>query len=157
MDDTKLVAKAIVSEISTNWREIVVHDHGRKVVMYLLAGRDPKYTSPQVTEILKQGDGNSNSKKDAAVRRQELLQYASPAWLDAVTAEPELWIKDNRNLFVLTAILNFCVGEGLPAAFKAIASVVCQPMDQDTRNAMSSEGEKYEYKLGLIVLQTLDY
>ena len=142
MDDTKLVAKAIVSEIATNWREIAVHDHGRKVVMYLLAGRDPKYTPTQVTEILKQGDSNSNSKKEPAVRRQELLQYASPAWLDAVIAEPEVWLKDNRNLFVLTAILKFCCGEGLPAAFKAIASVVCQPLDQDTRNALSSDGEK---------------
>lgn len=114
--------------------------------MYLLAGRDPTYTSPQVTEILKQGDGNAASKKDGAVRRQELLQYAAPAWLDAVTAEPEIWLKDNRNCIVLAAILKFCPGaKELAAAFKAIASIVCQPLDQDARNAFSSEGEKIQH------------
>lgn len=146
MDDTKLVAKAIVSEMASHWREIAVHDHGRKVVMYLLAGRDPTYTPPQVTEILKQGDGNPNSKKDPAVRRQELLQYAAPAWLDAVAAEPEVWLKDNRNCVVLAAILKFCPGaDGLTTAFNAIASIVCKPLDPDTANAFSSDGEKIQH------------
>ncbi|KAK4011914.1 pumilio homolog 3 [Daphnia magna] len=145
VDDTKLVAKAIVTEIATNWREIVVHEHGRKVVMYLLAGRDPKYTHPQIIDILKQGDGNPNSKKDMATRHKELLQYASPAWLEAVSYEPEMWLKDSKNCLVLGSILKFCVGNELQTAFKAIASVIGNPLDQDLRNAFSSDGEKVQH------------
>lgn len=145
VDDTKLVAKAIVSEIATNWRDIVVHEHGRKVVMYLLAGRDPKYIHPQVMDILKQGDGNANSKKDMELRRKELLQYASPAWLEAVAHEPEMWLKDNSVCLVLASVLKFCVGDELQPAFKAIASVIGNPLDQDLRNAFSSGTEKVQY------------
>ena len=145
VDDTKLVAKAIVTEIATNWRDIAVHEHGRKVVMYLLAGRDPKYTHPQIIDILKQGDGNPNSKKDMATRHKELLQYASPSWLEAVSHEPEMWLKDSKNCLVLGSILKFCVGEELQAAFKAVASVIGNPLDQDLRNAFSSNGEKVQY------------
>ncbi|KAK2721895.1 hypothetical protein QYM36_004017, partial [Artemia franciscana] len=58
MDDTVFVAKAILSEISSNIKEIAFHEHGRKVIMYLLAGRDTRYTHPQVIDILKQGDNN---------------------------------------------------------------------------------------------------
>lgn len=145
VDDTKLVAKAIVTEIATNWRDIAVHEHGRKVVMYLLAGRDSKYTHPQIIDILKQGDGNPNSKKDMATRHKELLQYASPSWLEAVSHEPEMWLKDSKNCLVLGSILKFCVGEELQAAFKAVASVIGNPLDQDLRNAFSSNGEKVQY------------
>lgn len=145
VDDTKLVAKAIVSEMATNWREISVHEHGRKVVMYLLAGRDPKYTHPQVFDILKQGDGNPNSKKDTELRRKELVEYASPAWLDAVTNEPEMWLKDSSNCLVLAAILKFCVGKELLTAFKAVASVIGHSMDEDLKNALSSSGDKIQH------------
>ena len=47
-----------MSEISSNIKEIAFHEHGRKVIMYLLAGRDTRYTHPQVIDILKQGDNN---------------------------------------------------------------------------------------------------
>lgn len=144
VDDTKLIAKAIVSEMATNWREVAVHEHGRKVVMYLLAGRDLKYIHPQVVDILKHGDGNPNSKKDAALRRQELIETASPAWLEAVAHEPEVWLKDSSNCQVLASILKFCVGKELQEAFKAVASVVCNPLDQDLRNAFSSANEKVQ-------------
>jgi len=145
VDDTKLVAKAIVTEIATNWREIAVHEHGRKVVMYLLAGRDPKYTHPQIIDIMKQGDGNPNSKKDMETRHRELLQYASPSWLEAVSHEPEMWLKDSKNCLVLSSILKFCFGDELQAAFKAVASVIGNPLDQDLRNAFSSSGKKVDY------------
>lgn len=144
VDDTKLIAKAIVSEMATSWREVAVHEHGRKVVMYLLAGRDLKYIHPQVVDILKHGDGNPNSKKDAALRRKELIEATSPAWLEAVAHEPEVWLKDSSNCQVLASILKFCVGKELQEAFKAVASVVCNPLDQDLRNAFSSANEKVQ-------------
>jgi len=49
VDDTKYVFKAIITEIATNMKDIVFHETGRKVVMYLLAGRNQTYTHPQVS------------------------------------------------------------------------------------------------------------
>ena len=136
----------ILSEMATQLKEIVFHEHGRKVVLYLLAGRDPKYTHPQVTTILMQGDGNAHSKKDAPLRRQELLQLASPALLDAVTADAEAWLKDSSRCLVLAPLLKFgAQGDALLAAFDAVARVVAGPLDQDTRNMFSSQEEKVQH------------
>ena len=145
VDDTKLVYKLIISEIATQLKDIVFHEHGRKVILYLLASRDQTYTHPQVIEILKHGDSNSHSKKEASVRHKELLQCASPALLDAVTGEPETWLKESSKCLLLAPILKYCVGEELLTAFKSIASVVCQPLDQDIRNMFSSENEKVQH------------
>lgn len=132
--------------MATQLKEIVFHEHGRKVVLYLLAGRDPKYTHPQVTTILMQGDGNAHSKKDAPLRRQELLQLASPALLDAVTADAEAWLKDSSRCLVLAPLLKFgAQGDALLAAFDAVARVVAGPLDQDTRNMFSSQEEKVQH------------
>ena len=79
------------------------------------------------------------------LRHKELLQAASPAWLDAVTHEPEMWLKDNRNCLVLASVLQFCVGEGLLAAFQAVVGIVGEDLEQDTRNMFSSQGEKVQH------------
>lgn len=95
---------------------------------------------------MKQGDNNEFTKKDAALRYKELLEYASPSLLETVTADPEMWLKDSRRCLLLTPILKFCVGaEALKAAFEAIASIVGQPLDQDTRNMFSSDGEVVQH------------
>lgn len=145
VDDTKYVSKAILTEIGSNMKDIVFHETGRKVVMYLLAGRNQTYTHPQVLEILKLGDGNEFSKKETADRQRELVEFASPAFLDAITAEPEVWLKDSRHCLLLGPLLKYCVGEGLTAAFQAIASVVGQLLDQDIRNMFSSQNEKVQF------------
>jgi pumilio family protein 6 len=45
----------------------------------------------------------------------------------------------------LTSILKFCVGEGLLAAFQAIARIVGQDLDQDTRCMFNSTGDKVQH------------
>jgi len=98
-----------------------------------------------VLDILKLGDGNEFSKKEAGDRQKELIEYASPAFLDAITAEPEVWLKDSRHCLLLGPLLKYCVGAELPTAFQAIASVVGQLLDQDIRNMFSSQNEKVQY------------
>jgi len=53
VDDTKFVAKSIVSEITSHWKDIAFHETGRKVIMYLLSGRNQTYTHPQVGIVIK--------------------------------------------------------------------------------------------------------
>jgi len=72
VDDTKLMAKAIVGEMVDNLDEIVKDEYGKKVIMYLAAGRDRTFFHPDYLGLLTPGDGNEHSKKDAEVKRKEL-------------------------------------------------------------------------------------
>ena len=134
VDDTKLVAKAILGEVTENFKkvadsllvflvsllpapyllvpclcffllaslllvpcllpnswlltssslaphQIVSDKYGLRVVKYLVGGRNPTYIYPDAVKLLQQGDGNSQSKKDPAVRRKELTEVVAPTVL----------------------------------------------------------------------------
>ncbi|KAG0232515.1 pumilio domain member 6 [Actinomortierella wolfii] len=89
VDDTVLVNKAILSEIVKEMEDIAKDKFGRRVILYLLAGRSPKYLSPQNIDLLAKGDAvrATTSKKDAAVRSSELLNYISPALISLVATK----------------------------------------------------------------------
>src|SRR5690348_9718493 len=56
VDDTVLMSKAILAEIVKEMEDIAKDKYGRRVILYLLAGRSPKYISPQSIELLAKGD-----------------------------------------------------------------------------------------------------
>ncbi|KAG0262379.1 pumilio domain member 6 [Actinomortierella ambigua] len=96
VDDTVLVNKAIVSEIVKEMSDIAKDKFGRRVILYLLAGRSPKYLSPYSIELLAKGDAvrANTSKKDAAVRSSELLNYISPALVSLVATKARSLISE---------------------------------------------------------------
>ncbi|KAK9767790.1 Pumilio y domain member 6 [Basidiobolus ranarum] len=87
IDDTVLVTKNIISEICNALDEIVDDKYGRRVVLYLLAGRSPKYISPGNISLLETGDEvrSTTSKKDPTARANELLNAISPALMKYVS------------------------------------------------------------------------
>ncbi|KAI7823222.1 armadillo-type protein, partial [Gamsiella multidivaricata] len=89
VDDTVLMSKAILAEIIKEMEDIAKDKFGRRVILYLLAGRSPKYISPQNIELLAKGDAvrANTSKKDAAVRSAELLGYISPALISLIATK----------------------------------------------------------------------
>ncbi|KAG0325048.1 hypothetical protein BG000_001957 [Podila horticola] len=89
VDDTVLMSKAILTEIVKEMEDIAKDKFGRRVILYLLAGRSPKYISPQSIELLAKGDlvRANTSKKDAAVRSAELLGYISPALISMIASK----------------------------------------------------------------------
>ncbi|KAG0016803.1 hypothetical protein BGZ82_000941, partial [Podila clonocystis] len=89
VDDTVLMSKAILTEIVKEMEDIAKDKFGRRVILYLLAGRSPKYISPQSIELLAKGDlvRANTSKKDAAVRSAELLGYISPALISLIASK----------------------------------------------------------------------
>jgi pumilio family protein 6 len=84
VDDTKLLSKAVINEIIGDGKEetgkiseiFASEKAGRKVLLYLLAGRDATYFAPQYLALLKEGDGNEYTKKDDSTRRKELIASA---------------------------------------------------------------------------------
>ncbi|KAG0008076.1 pumilio domain member 6 [Entomortierella chlamydospora] len=89
VDDTVLMSKAIIAEIVKEMEDIAKDKFGRRVILYLLAGRSPRYISPQNIELLAKGDiiRANTSKKDAQVRSAELRGYISPALISLVATK----------------------------------------------------------------------
>lgn len=56
VDDTKLVGKAIVGELTTNLKDILSSKHGRDVIVYLMSPRNSVWFYPGTVDILKQGN-----------------------------------------------------------------------------------------------------
>lgn len=127
VDDTKLVQKAILDELIKSADELANDAYGRKVLLYLLASRDPLHFHPDIVSVLQKGDGNVHSKKQPDQRRQELCQYVSKPLLQWIVDNSKSIVKDNSLLLLLSAIIKHALTDPT-AAMKAIAEIAAEPM-----------------------------
>ncbi|XP_031414639.1 pumilio homolog 3 isoform X1 [Clupea harengus] len=125
IDDTKLVKQLIISEIIASLTEIISNKHGRKVLLYLLCPRDPANLLPEIIQLLEKGDGNAYSKKDTAVRRQELLEAVSPTLLQHLTENARAMVTDKGSINAVSDILGGTVGDLRPA-MEAVADIASE-------------------------------
>lgn len=84
VDDTVMLNQTVISELVRNRHEILKNKFGSKVLLYLMVGRNPCVITPDTIELLKKGDGNENSKKEAELRRKELRTIIQQPLIDAV-------------------------------------------------------------------------
>jgi len=89
VDDTKFLAKAVIDPLLANTTKLVETDAGVKTFMYIVLGRNPTFFSPALISSLKQGDGNSYSKKDAATRRREVTEAMAPTLSEQIVGNIE--------------------------------------------------------------------
>ncbi|XP_071555152.1 pumilio homolog 3 [Temnothorax nylanderi] len=121
VDDTVLVQKIILSELQEDLVNIALSEYGKHVILYLVARRKPFYFSPDVVEYLRQGDGNSASKKLADIREKELLEAIHDPLFDAIIADTATWLSTGSIAMTTLAILKVGSGEKLNSAFESIA------------------------------------
>ncbi|XP_077266321.1 pumilio and CPL domain-containing protein penguin [Temnothorax americanus] len=121
VDDTVLVRKIILSELQEDLVNIALSEYGKHVILYLVARRKPFYFSPDVVEYLRQGDGNSASKKLADIREEELLEAIRDPLFDAIIADTAVWLSTGGIAMTTLAILKVGSGEKLNSAFESIA------------------------------------
>lgn len=72
------VLQLIVSEVRDRLDSLVTDKWGRHVIHYLMKARDPQHVNKEIRELLSLGDGNTFSKKDTAVRQNELRDEVTP-------------------------------------------------------------------------------
>ncbi|KAJ1823179.1 Pumilio y domain member 6 [Coemansia sp. RSA 2599] len=96
IDDTVYMNKALVQDLGALLPELVANQYGRRVVLYLLGGRNPQYVGSEALKILRDGDAvrAETSKKDPMVRHSELLSGISEPLLRWVTNNVEAAIFD---------------------------------------------------------------
>ena len=127
VDDTKLVAKAVLQEIIDNLEEIISNDHGKKVVMYVLAPRNKTYFSPDVITLLEQGDNNEHSKKDTDIRRNELKAVLSGPVCKYVLEHFKDMLFDNPATILLACVINHALPELTEDLMKELAEEASKP------------------------------
>ncbi|XP_074097486.1 pumilio and CPL domain-containing protein penguin [Cotesia typhae] len=124
VDDTVLVKKIFVPEFLSHLQEIVASEHGKKVVLYLVARRDTHYFHPALISLLSEGDSNLTSKKPADIRAKELLEAVIEPMLESISGDVKSWLADGPVMLVTHAILKAASGNGekLVDAWNAIAA-----------------------------------
>ncbi|XP_072007790.1 pumilio homolog 3 isoform X2 [Engystomops pustulosus] len=125
VDDTKLVKQVIVSEIISALPNLIQDKYGRKVLLYLLSGRNSAHFLPEIIEVLKQGDGNAYSKKDPAVRQRELLEAVSGPLLKYLGENVKELVLQNAMCAMVTNTLLYALGDTQPV-MSAIASIAAE-------------------------------
>ncbi|KAG0020880.1 hypothetical protein BGZ81_009151 [Podila clonocystis] len=150
VDDTVLMSKAILTEIVKEMEDIAKDKFGRRVILYLLAGRSPKYISPQSIELLAKGDlvRANTSKKDAAVRSAELLGYISPALISLIASKARSLTSEPLACQVVLETLLHATGDKTPAvnALLELAGVDPSETTSETPNVLTTMPTDRLYK-----------
>ena len=76
VDDTVLVRKMLISPILKELDVLMEQKPARKVIWYVLNGRDPKTFLPDVVRLLEVGDESVTCKKPRDVSEQKLVIVA---------------------------------------------------------------------------------
>lgn len=106
VDDTVLLNKVLLGEIISNANDLLNDEWGRKVLLWLIAPGDHTYFHPNFVKELNQGRETSHSKKDAALRRKEILGYCVDGLLEKIIEDPHVWLKNASVAIVTFAILK---------------------------------------------------
>ncbi|KAM4708744.1 pumilio homolog 3 [Discoglossus pictus] len=125
IDDTKLVKQLIISELISCLPSLIGDKYGRKVLLYLLDRRSPAHCVPEIIEVLKQGDDNAHSKKDAAVRHRELLDAISEPLLKHLEENIQELVLQNAACGMVTSTVLCALGDSQPI-MSAIASMAAE-------------------------------
>jgi pumilio family protein 6 len=99
VDDTKLVSKGVLAELKSSWLDLIRDKWGRQLVLFLC--REDK--DPLIKECREKSV--NTSKKDNMVRRDELSDYVSEDFLDAVASEMDTLMRDPLTIQVVQEIL----------------------------------------------------
>ena len=167
VDDTKLLAKAVMSELDTKqdgdgdnsggtMGDVLSTDFGRKTLMYLLAGRDKTYFHPDYLALLEQGDGNDYSKKDTDIRRKEMAEAAQPA-LFKFLAQNLFGILSSGKLgpstIFLQAVLNaeFTDHELAKPVLRRMAEISAEPFEPSDKGLSLIENSAFNRLLKKVI------
>ncbi|XP_068978904.1 protein penguin isoform X2 [Bombus flavifrons] len=136
--DRKIIMKSI-KEIQNDLTDIALSDHGKHVILYLVARRNSHYFAPSIVKYLEQGDNNATSKKPAHIREKELLDLISDSLLESVIINTPIWMSNSSIAMVTLAILKVGTKEKLEKAFEAVTIFIT-----DLKSKIKEGDEEYK-------------
>ena len=112
IDDTRATSTTIVSSLTKSSKDLAFDKNGRRSLHYLLTPRSTKHFTPDIVYVLKETDGilSKTSKKDANIRHEEIIKFASKDLLQAIEDEPKKFIMDAGASLLVTDIMLYAIG-----------------------------------------------
>lgn len=134
VDDTKLVAKTITSDLSENMLTLIKSKFGRRPLLYLLVGKSPRYFDKHVLEKFDIIDNlkEKTSKKDDEARRLELNTAIAPHMLDTISKNTNELMNDNLGLQFISEALLYSHGVDRTLAMEAVLDSLRGDVDQES-------------------------
>lgn len=122
VDDTVLMGKALVQEISKDLESVVFSRFSSRAILLVLAGAFSQYITPPMAAFFEKVTplSETTTKKDAAVKRSELQEYLMPALRVFVKENLQRMIEDTYARNIVTeflALTNIEEARGLLATF----------------------------------------
>ncbi|KAF9451432.1 ARM repeat-containing protein [Macrolepiota fuliginosa MF-IS2] len=113
IDDTKLLAKSLISEITTSANSIYEKPQGLRVLVYLLAPRTRRHFMPAQIASLEETDNARarTSKKDPEARATEVRKFASEALLQWIAENGAKVSKEPRGCLIATEVMLYAEGD----------------------------------------------
>ncbi|KAI6000909.1 armadillo-type protein [Pisolithus albus] len=125
IDDTKLTAKSLISDITSNAETLVTTPQGRRSLFYLLVPRTRRHFTPAQIGVIAETDSirEKTSKKDSDVRSAEIRQAASPNLIKFVEEKGAEIARDTGGSLAVLEIMLYAEGDK-----SAAISALVQPL-----------------------------
>lgn len=119
-DDTVLLSKTILHELLSDLNAVVVEQHARLPLLFILAQNSSTYFNKESLQLLQSAfiidsDGNEVAvcKKPAEVRHQELIKVISQPLIDLIIENTSQLIRDPNASAILYETLIHATGRFL--------------------------------------------
>ncbi|EKM77539.1 hypothetical protein AGABI1DRAFT_77037 [Agaricus bisporus var. burnettii JB137-S8] len=128
IDDTKLLSKSLISEITTPANNIYEKPQGFRALVYLLAPRTRRHFMPAQIASLEETDAvrARTSKKDPEARADEIRKFASEALLNWITENGAKVAREPRGSLIVTEIMLYAEGDKTSAT-KTLVEALAVP------------------------------
>ncbi|KAK7052431.1 PUM-HD domain-containing protein [Favolaschia claudopus] len=134
IDDTKLVAKTLVPEMTTPANTLCQTPQGRRALLYLVVPRTRRHFTPAQIACLAETDEirARTSKKTQEVREAEIRTAASEALIKWVKDKGALLLRETGASLVIAEIMLYCDGDKGSASETLLrAASAAYPCDDD--------------------------
>ncbi|KAJ7595727.1 armadillo-type protein [Mycena floridula] len=125
IDDTKLLLKTIVPEMTSSAPDLYSTPQGRRSILYLLVPRTRRHFTPaQIVALAETDEARSRtSKKAPEARQNEIRVGASEALLQWVQSKGDALIRDPAGSLVVAEVMLFADGDKSAAISTLLQSV----------------------------------
>lgn len=149
VDDTKMMGKAFVSDLVGLAPELAFDKTGKRALHYLLTPEASRHFLPSTLASLAasalEARELGTSKKDPAVRRKEIVGYASPGLLELVAEKGEALVRDPGAGLLVQDIMLYSVGDK-GAAIAALTAPLQAPLTGDGTHPLELAHATRTYK-----------
>ncbi|KAF8996016.1 puf family RNA-binding protein [Cyathus striatus] len=113
IDDTKLLSKTIVPEITGAASKLYSTTQGRRSLLYLIVPRTTRHFTPAQIASLAETDSirEKTSKKDPEARQEEILKSASSALLEWIAKDGASLVREPAGALIVTDVMLYADGD----------------------------------------------